>query len=408
MTKTKKHLFIIAGEASGDMHAAHLVKEIQKLNPHVTFSGLGGQAMKNAGVNIYEDLTKMALVGFWEVLKHYSEIKKIFDLILEKASLHKPDAVILVDYPGFNLRLAKKLKALKIHVIYYISPQVWAWKKNRVFTIKKYVDKMLVLFDFEKDFYAKYGMDVSFVGHPLIDQTVPTRTKEKVLAEQGLQDYKLTIGLLPGSRTNEVNSLLPVMLKASHLLLKKYPSIQFLIVKAPTIDKQLITEHVTHFLMRYEDSMDKQEARVQKQKDSDYEKIKTYFPLSIIENDNYNGIHASDVCIVASGTATLETAILQKPMVVIYKTAFLTWLLAKIFVRIKNIALVNVVAQKRVVPECVQFEANPQRIAKEMAAIFTDELRIANIKSNLHKVKQSLSAGGASRRAAEEVLNFLS
>ncbi len=407
MPPSKKHLFIVAGEASGDMHAADLVEEIKKINPLISFSGLGGQAMKKSGVNLYEDLTKLALVGFGELVKHYGEIKKIFDLILQKATIHKPDAVILVDYPGFNLRLAKKLKSLKIPVIYYISPQVWAWKKNRVFQIKKYVDKMLVLFDFEKDFYAKYGIDVAFVGHPLIDQVKPTISKENILSSQNLHDYKLTIGLLPGSRNNEVNKLLPIMLKASQILLDKYPSIQFLIIQAPTIEKSLIADYLTKFLINYEESFDQKRNPTIKKQGKASARIKTFFPIGIIENDNYNGINACDLCIVASGTATLETAILQKPMVVTYKTSLFTWLLAKMFVKIANIGLVNVVARKRIVPECVQFDANPKQIAKEMIGIFTDEIRIADIKSDLYRVKESLSSGGASLRAAEEVLKVV-
>jgi lipid-A-disaccharide synthase len=407
MGDSKKHIFIIAGEASGDMHAAALVTELRKIYPGMTFSGLGGISMKNAGVKIYEDLPALAVVGFWEVLKNYSRIKKIFDLILAKAVAHKPDAIILVDYPGFNIRLAKKLKSLDLKIIYYISPQIWAWKKKRVFQIKKYVDKMLVLFDFEKDFYARYGMDVTFVGHPLIDQVKPRLPKAKILTSQNLQEYKLTIGLLPGSRENEVNTLLPIMLKAAHLLLDQYPSIQFLIIQAPTIKKSLIMQHVTQCLMQYEETSNRAKTAAGTKQGKDYQPVKTFFPISTIENNNYDGINACDLCIVASGTATLETAILEKPMVVVYKTSLFTWLLAKLFIRISNIGLVNVVAKKRIVPECVQFQATPRRIAQEMANIFTDEIRIANIKSDLHKVKTSLAVGGASRKAAQEILRTL-
>ncbi len=363
--------------------------------------------MKKSGVNLYADLTQLALVGFFEVLKHYSEIKRLFNLILDKAIIHKPDAFILVDYPGFNLRLAKKIKALNIPVIYYISPQIWAWKKNRVYTVKKYVDKMLVLFQFEKYFYARYGVDASFVGHPLIDQVKPSQSKEKILRSQKLQEYKLTIGLLPGSRNNEVNSLLPIMLKTAEILHEKYPSIQFLVVQAPTINKALISKHITKFLLEHEAAFNKKEHRSDKENSKDFNWIKTYFPISIIENDHYNGINACDLCIVASGTATLETAVLQKPMVVVYKTSLLTWLLAKLFVKISNIGLVNVVAGKKIVPECVQFQANPSKIAREMIKIFTDEIRIADIKSNLHLVRESLAVGGASQKTAQEILSYL-
>jgi len=379
MEKKRPHILIVAGEASGDIHAAHLVDEIKKLDPEVTFSGLGGIHMKNSGVEIYHDLTKLAVVGFWEVLNHYGEFKKIFDSFLKKAKEIKPACVILIDYPGFNLRLAKKLKEQHIKVIYYISPQVWAWKKNRVHQIKKYVDRMLVIFQFEKDFYASFGMEVDFVGHPLADDIKVTVEKEAFLKGHHLQEYRLTIGILPGSREKEIQRILPVMLKAASALQKNYPMLQFMIVKAPTIDSQLIYEQLS----------------------------KNEQKIPVIEEDRYNAMHACDLCMVASGTATLETALLLKPMVVVYKTSFLTWALAKLFVKIPNIGLVNVVAGKRIVPECIQQEATGSNIARHLESIFKDEIRIAQIKTGLAEVKRSLDAGGASQKAAKLVLESL-
>ncbi len=378
MEDPNKHIIIVAGEASGDMHAAHLVKELKRLDPSVTFSGLGGPEMRDSGVEVYQDLTKLAVVGFWEVLKHYGEFKKIFKLILTKIRHIKPSVVILVDYPGFNLRLAKELKKLNTKVIYYISPQVWAWKKKRVHFIKKYVDKILVIFQFEKEFYAKFDMDAHFVGHPLIDSIKVQTPKEKFLTERHLLDYKLTIGLLPGSRQKEVERILPIMLEATSLLRKEFPMLQFIMLKAPAIEKTLI--------------------------DSIRVRHSTLLQLHTEENNTYDTINACDFCMVASGTATLETAILEKPMVVIYKTSALTYFLAKLFVKIPNIGLVNVVAGKRVVPECVQNQAKPEIIANALKAIFTDETKIAEIKSELKKVRESLGKSGASRRAAEEIL----
>jgi len=408
-SNTNKHIIIVAGEASGDMHAAHLVQSIKKINPSITFSGLGGEKMKNNGVTIYKDMTQLGIVGFIEVIKHYGELKKTFDLIFDKALKSHPDAVILVDYPGFNLRLAKKLKEIKIKVIYYISPQIWAWKKNRVHFIKKYVDKMLVLFNFEKDFYSKYKVNSSFVGHPLLDQVVITSSKKEILTALNLQEYKFTIGLLPGSRNNEVKKLLPVMLKTVQTLIKKYPSLQFLILKAPTIEKSLIHKYLDEIIP--ENKLGKiPNPSHSKKKDAPpiSNKIKTYFPVSILDNKTYDGINACDLCIVASGTATLETAILQKPMVVIYKTSFLTWLLAKLFVRIPNIGLVNVVAGKKIVPECIQFQATPKKISNELIKIFTNELTMTNMRSNLHMVKKLLTtSSAASQKAAQEVIEAL-
>jgi len=384
MQTSNKHIVIIAGETSGDMHAAHLVKEIKRLDPSITFSGLGGSKMRDSGVEIYEDLTKLAVVGFWEVLKHYGQFKKIFKFILDKIHTIKPSAVILVDYPGFNLRLAKKIKELKklnIQTIYYISPQVWAWKKKRVHFIKKYIDKMMVIFKFEKDLYEQFDMKTDFIGHPLMDTVKIQIPKEKFLHDRNLLDYKLTIGLLPGSRQKEVERILPIMLEAASQLRKEFPMLQFILLRAPGIDTKLI--------------------------DSIRSRHATILQLHIEENNVYETINACDFCMVASGTATLETAILQKPMVVIYKTSLFTWLLAKLFVKIPNIGLVNVVAGKRVVPECIQNQAKPEMVANELKAIFTDEIKIAEIKSELKKVKESLGEIGASRRAAEKILKFV-
>jgi len=376
MEGKQKHFILVAGEASGDLHGAHLVEAIKRIAPSTTFSGLGGPKMRSSGVKLYDDLTQMAVVGFWEVVKHYRGIKKIFYSFLDKIEATRVDAVILIDYPGFNLRLARELKKRNIKVLYYISPQVWAWKKNRVYLIKNNVTKMLVLFQFEVDFYAQFGIDVHFVGHPLIDTVQVNTSKENFLTSNNLSTKTLTIGILPGSRQKEIEDLLPIMLTAAEILRSEFPNIQFLILKAPTIPGFSIKKYLQGSSLSHR----------------------------IIEEDTYNGINACDVCMVASGTATLETAILQKPMVVVYKTSLLTWILAKLVVKIKNIGLVNVVAGKRIVPECVQFQATGKKIAAELKSIFTNEPRIASIKTDLKSVKTSLGLSGASQRAAEEIL----
>jgi lipid-A-disaccharide synthase len=301
-------------------------------------------------------------------------------MFLKKVKTLKPDAVILVDYPGFNLRLAKKLKKMNVKVIYYISPQVWAWKEKRVELIKKYTDKMLVLFRFEKDFYTKHGIDVDFVGHPLLDSVKVTTTKRTLFYSLGFSEHKLSIGILPGSRQREIDLLLPKMLQAAEILYKKHTNMQFLILKASTININELYKHL------------------------EGKKL----PVKIIGDlKTYDGLNACDVCMVASGTATLETAILNKPMVVVYETSLVTWWLAKLFIKIPYIGLVNVVAGKKVVPECIQYDAGPERIAQELHDIYINELRIAEIKSELIKVKQALGEPGASERAASKILECL-
>ncbi len=226
MPSPPKHLVLIAGEASGDLHGAHLVAAIKEITPSTVFSGLGGPQMEARGVHLYDDLTKLAVVGFWEVLKHYRDIRQIFHHILNKIEAIKPAAVILIDYPGFNLRLAKELKKRHIKVIYYISPQVWAWKKNRVYAIQNTVDKMLVIFPFEKEFYSRFNIDVACVGHPLVDVVKPQTPKNKFLKFLNFSDEHLTIALLPGSRQKEIENLLPAMLCAADILNKEFSEIQ--------------------------------------------------------------------------------------------------------------------------------------------------------------------------------------
>jgi len=383
MEKPQKHIIVIAGEASGDMHAAALIREIRSLNPNVTFSGLGGTQMEEAGVHLYANLVDLAVMGFAEVLKHLGRFKNLFLLALKKIEETNADCVILIDYPGFNLRLARRIKELKLNakVIYYISPQVWAWHKERVHFIKKYVDHMLVLFSFEEEFYRKHEMTaVSFVGHPLLDIIKVSVDRKKIFETYGLSNDKLTIAILPGSRKNEVQRHLDIMMQAAQILYSEFTKIQFILLKAPTL-----SETVFHGIIEKH----------------------TTLPFLILHKQAYDGINASDFCIVASGTATLETAILQKPMVIMYKTSFLTWLIAKIFVKIPYIGLVNVVAGKKIVPECVQFNCTPQKVADEIRAMMTNETKIAEIKQELKKVKESLGSPGASRRAAEIILKLL-
>ncbi len=373
------HIMVVAGEASGDQHAAHLIHEIKKYRPDIQFSGLGGENLAKEGVEIFHYLTDVAVVGFVEVLRHFSFFRQVFHEFLEKAQEQRPRAVILVDYPGFNLRLAKALKKMGIKVIYYISPQVWAWKESRIRQIKKTVDKMLVFFPFEEKLYQTYNQEVECVGHPLIDAISISLPKEEFLKTVGLRPDRITIGLLPGSRLNEIQRLLPLMLETARILSQKHPPLQFLLIKAPTIPSESIASITKDYNL----------------------------PLKVVERTDYNSLNACDTCLVTSGTATLETAILEKPMVVVYKTSFLTWLLAKLLIKIPYIGLVNVVAGRQIVPECIQFKASPPLIAKQLENIFTNELLIASMRKDLKEVKEKLGAGGASQRAAKSIIDFI-
>lgn len=378
MEKPKKHLIIVAGEASGDSRAAELIAQIKKLSPEVSFSGLGGAQMAKAGVELYADLTKIAVVGFTEVLKHLSEIRALFHLILQKADEIKPSAVILVDYPGFNLRLASELKKRGIKVIYYVSPQVWAWNAKRIELIKRVVDQMIVFFEFEKELYARHDYPVECIGHPLVDEVKLTHSGQEFLRTTGLTETT-TIGLLPGSRVKEVQRIFPVMLSAARRLHSLNPSLQFLVMKAPTINDAILQDHIRS----------------------------SGVPVTIIRERTYDGINACDLCFVASGTATLETALLLKPMVIVYKTSFLTWALAKCLIKIPYIGLVNVVAGKKIMPECIQFGATPASLTRQAIRLLSDEQKMSLMQKDLQRVKDSLGAPGASQRAAQAILSFL-
>ncbi|MBI3602132.1 MAG: lipid-A-disaccharide synthase [Candidatus Omnitrophica bacterium] len=383
MGTQKKHLIIIAGEASGDTRAGKLVNAIKALSSEITFSGVGGDCMQEAGVELFDNITSLAVIGIAEVLKNLGRIKKVFDRILSEVDKQKPDAVVLVDYPGFNLRLAAQLKKRfasgeqnrTVKVIYYISPQVWAWREKRIKQIKTVVDRMIVLFVFEKDLYALYGMNVDYVGHPLVDEIKIEQSPADVLQSVGLQTGRVTIGLMPGSRQKEIERHLPVMLEAAQKLYNLDHRRQFLLLKAPTINKDS--------LKRY---------------------IQTSLPIKIYEGTPYDGINAMDAAIVASGTATLETALLNKPMVIIYKTSWLTYAIAKAVVKIPYIGLVNVVAGRKIVDELIQNEANAEQIASSINTLLKDQTRQQLLKVELAKIKTSLGAPGASRRAAEIIL----
>ena len=364
------------------MRAADLVKAIKAISADIEFSGVGGDCLQKAGVKLFDHITSLAVIGIAEVIKNLRDIKKVFEHILAQVDTQKPDAVILVDYPGFNLRLAAQLKKRGLKVIYYISPQVWAWREKRIEHIKKTVDRMIVLFVFEKDLYARYGMNVDYVGHPLVDEIKIEQSPDDVLKSIGLQTGRVTIGLMPGSRQKEIERHLPVMLEAAQKLYELDGRRQFLLLKAPTMN--------TDDLKRY---------------------IQTSLPIKIYEAPRlrsgqgalYDGINAMDAAIVASGTATLETALLNKPMVIVYKTSWLTYAIAKAVVKIPYIGLVNVVAGKKIVPELIQNDCTPANIASSIESVLRDQ----NLIEELRKVKTALGEGGASRRAAEIVLKAI-
>lgn len=375
----KLKLMIISGETSGDLQAANLIKSLKLLDPHIEIFGMGGKKMQAEGVEIIYDITGLAIVGFWEVLKHLGVFKKIFEKLEKLLETRRPDAVILVDYPGFNLRFAKVCKEKNIPVIYYISPQIWAWGEARIHEIKKYVDKMIVIFGFEESIYKEAGVKVSFTGHPFLDIVKPSWKKEETIKTSHMKHDSIKIALMPGSRKKEVEKHLPVMLRSCKIIKDKIPNTEFIISRVRELGQDLYNKIIKHSAIK---------------------------PHSL-DNRPYEIMDIADLVIVSSGSATLEIAIMEKPMLIIYKTSFLTWLLAKKLIKIPDIGLVNIVAGKRIVPELTQFDATPENIAKEALQILNDHKKAHDIKESLRKVKSKLGDPGASSRAAHIIHKFL-
>ena len=375
----KKKIFVVAGEVSGDIHAASLIKQLKSMNPSLTFMGLGGQNMQEEGVELFFDLTKLAVVGFTEVLRYLFLFRKIFYDFINRAEREKPDMIILVDNPGFNLRLAKELKKRGFKIIYYISPQIWAWGEKRIDTIRETVDKMIVLFDFEKDIYRKKNIDVEFVGHPLLDRANQTLTKEEFVKTLSIKDKSPIISLLPGSRNNEIKKILPIMLNSAKLIHKEFPNSQFLILISSNVD----TDTYHNLIKKY------------------------HLPIKLVDKQHYNAIANSDLALVASGTATLEAAIFNIPMIIVYKVTFLTWAYAKGVIKIPYIGLVNIVSRKQIVPEFVQFRARPQLISKEAIELLKNKETYNALQKELSQIKTHLGSPGASKRAAQTILELI-
>lgn len=374
-----KKILIVSGEPSGDLHASNLVKDLKSLDPSLRLSGVGGELSKRAGVAIIFDITKLALVGLVDVIKHISVVKKAHDAVIAQLEKDPPDIAILVDYPGFNLKIAADISKKAIPVVYYISPQIWAWGRQRIHAIKKYVKKMLVFFEFEEELYKAYGVDAEFVGHPLVDVVKTTASKDEVYRKYGLVKSKKTIALLPGSRVSEIKNFLPIMAKAAVLISRKMPDVQFIISKHPDRPASL-----------YETAL----------KGSDFDR-------RFAEADMHNTVAAADFAIVASGTATLETGMLGTPMIIVYRTGLLTYVLYHIVTDVHLVGLVNVVGKKEVVPELLQYKMTPKRISDKTLEILSDPARIAGIRKDLAEVRSALGPGGASMRAAKAILPLL-
>ncbi len=372
---TSRPLMMVAGEASGDLHGARLLQCLRESRPDLVAFGLGGDELCKVGLEAVADSREVSVVGLVEVLGVLRRARQIFQELLAEVDRRKPAVAVLVDFSGFNLRLARQLHRRGVRVIYYVSPQVWAWRRGRVRTIAQVVDRMLVLFPFEVDFYRRHGVDALHVGHPLVDE-VPRlpNTGDTEVDREG----PFRIALLPGSRDGEVRTLLPVMLDSVTELARRH-TVHPVLVLAPSVDREMVMKILA------ESELD----------------------VEVEERDRFAAVASSYLALCASGTATLEVGLLGTPMIVMYKIGRITATLARPLIRVPHIALVNLVLGERVVPEIVQGDLRADRVAAEAESLLENPERAREMRLRLGDLWEALGEGGASRRAAAEVERYL-
>ncbi len=378
-----KKLFVLAGELSGDMHAAGVIAELLKARPELKVFGIGGEKLRTLGAELLYDTAQMSIMGFIDVLKHAGFLRRVIRELKEAVRREKPQAAFLVDYPGMNLMMARFFHQLGIPVIYYISPQVWAWKEGRVKAIRRDVDRLLVIFDFEVEFFQRHGIKAEFVGHPVVEQlaelSLPSR--ELFVQKHNLAPDTLLIGLLPGSRKQEIAHILPEMLKAARLLSQNYPVV-FLFGRAPHLD-----EEVYHAWSAYPD-------------------------LSVINCSAYEVMQYSDLALVTSGTATLESLCFGVPMIVVYRTGWLNYLIGRQLVKLTSISLANIVAKglgssERAVPELIQHEASGTEIYQIARTILDDPEKAGTMRRELLAARERLASDSPSHKIAAILQEYL-
>jgi len=372
---------ISAGEASGDMHAANFVKALHARDKNIEFYGMGSAQLRDAGAELLIDCHDIAVVGIVEVLVNYNKIMKALNTLRNSLRDNPPDLLVLVDYQEFNFKLAASAKELGIKVLFYISPQVWAWRQHRVHKIGKLIDMMAVILPFEEKFYKDANVPVRFVGNPLVDKAKPNKDKQICFEEYNLENNKTVIGIFPGSRRGEIKRVLPLQLAAAEILLKDKPNLQFILPIASTLNK----EQFTTCLNKY-----------------------SHLNIKLVKDLSYNVMQCCDAIITASGTATLEIALMGIPNCITYKIAALSYLILRPIVKIKHIGLVNIIANKDIVKEFLQFEAKPQAIASEINLILDDKSYRENMIKELKGVREKLGKSGGADNMAELILEMLS
>lgn len=369
-------IMISVGEASGDLHGASVANALKEQQPDIQIFGMGGEQMRAAGVDIVYDIADLGVIGIVEVVKNLPRLFRLRDMLADLMDRERPDALVIIDYPGFNVRLAKIAKAKGIPVISYISPSAWAWGRGRAKELAGIAERVAAIFPFEADVYREAGANVTFVGHPLLDIVKPSMSKEEAFAYFGADASRPVVLLMPGSRQQEIQNLLPVMLAAAEKIVQQVPGCQFYLPVASTISREMLQNILSQYSLEVHLTTDR-----------------TYDLMSI-----------SSVAIASSGTATLETSLLKVPTVIIYKLAALTYFLGKFLVKIPNIGLPNIIAGRKIIPELLQDAANAENIARETIPLLTDPAKRDQILADLAEVREKLGQTGAVGRVARVIL----
>jgi lipid-A-disaccharide synthase len=375
----KKRILIVAGEASGDHHGADLVREVIRQQSEIDFYGIGGWELRSAGVKTEFDSSTLAVIGVWEVLDRLSQVFKALSWVKTELKRRPPDLVVLIDFPDFNFLVAREAKKCGVPVLYYISPQVWAWRRGRVGIVSRTVNRMLVIFPFEVDFYLRHGVVVEYVGHPLMEKFNTQLTPEAARVALRLPSDGVCVGLLPGSRPSEVNHILPTMLGAADVILRTYPEARFVLPLAITLQHSEVSRWL----------------------------IDSPVPVTIVERNFDLAVKACTVAMVTSGTATLQTALLNVPMVIAYKVAPMSYLIGRLLVRVDFIGMVNLIAGRQIVREFVQHEATPRNLASACLEILKDPAKQAHMKESYSEIRTRLGEKKASFNAARAVLDMI-
>ncbi len=369
-------IMISVGEASGDLHGASVAKALKLLHPNVQLVGMGGQAMREAGVEIVYDIADLGVIGFVEVVKNLRRLFKLRDFLIDYMEQERPDVLVIIDYPGFNVRLAKVAQQKGIPVVSYISPSAWAWGKGRAKELAQIAERVAAIFPFEADVYRKAGAKVTFVGHPLLDIVKPSMERDEALRHFAAQPDQYHILLMPGSRQQEISSLLPDMLAAGEKIVEQVPNCQFFLPVASTISREMLQNIIDKYKV----------------------------PVIVTIGNNYDLMNISDLAIASSGTATLETSLMKVPTVIVYRLATLTYILGKLLVKIPDIGLPNIIAGRRIMPELLQSEVTPDNIARQSIALLTDQAVRKQAMADLTEVREKLGETGAVNRVAQVIM----